>query len=144
MHNHKEITSGGFTHGDPALLVDAMIGVGNRAGEGIDKHRHGLMESDAVLGGIACCLRRVPVELDPHRSQLTPERTMLERGEQCLQLGKMGAVLSFELIDLGDAGSEGVLESEGRKWKRNIHHSPKAKIAIDNAFGQTLRLAVAI
>ena len=73
-----------------------------------------LVESDAVLGAIACCLRRVPVELDPHGSQLAPERAMLERGEQCVELGKMDAMVGFELIDLGHTRSEGALQIE--RW----------------------------
>ena len=40
---------------------------------------------------------------------------MLERGEQRVELGKMGAVVGFELVDLGDAGGEGALEIERRK-----------------------------
>ena len=38
---------------------------------------------------------------------------MLQRGEQRVELGQMGAVLGFELVDLGDAGGEGKLEIRG-------------------------------
>ena len=39
---------------------------------------------------------------------------MLERGEQRVELGKMGAVVGFELVDLGDAGGKDALNSERR------------------------------
>ena len=39
---------------------------------------------------------------------------MLERGEQRVELGEMGAVVGFELVDLGDAGGEGALKIERR------------------------------
>jgi hypothetical protein len=60
-----------------------MIRVRNRAGEPINENRHGVLESDAVLCDIACCLRRIPVKVDPHGSLLAPERAMLQRGEEC-------------------------------------------------------------
>ena len=34
---------------------------------------------------------------------------MLERGEQGVELGKMGSVVGFELVHLDDAGGKGVL-----------------------------------
>ncbi len=38
---------------------------------------------------------------------------MLQRGEQSVEPREMGAVMGFELVDLGDAGGEGALEGEG-------------------------------
>ena len=39
---------------------------------------------------------------------------MLKRGEQGVELGEVGAVVKFEFVDLGNAGSEGVLERKRR------------------------------
>jgi len=50
--------------------------------------------------------------------KLAAEGAMLQRGEQGVELGEVGAVLGFELVDLGDAGGEGALEIERRN--RNI------------------------
>lgn len=69
---------------------------------------------------------------------------MLERGEQRVELGEVGAVLRFELVDFGHAGGEVLLQIQRRQWKYNVHHTSKAKIAIDNAFRQSLRLPIAI
>jgi hypothetical protein len=38
---------------------------------------------------------------------------MLQRGEQRVELREVSAVVRFELVDLGDAASEGVLSIEG-------------------------------
>ena len=68
------------------LAVLCYIGVRDRKSKRIGEHRHCLFERDAVLGGVAGRLRRVPVEVDAHGSQLSPEGKMLERGEKCVEL----------------------------------------------------------
>jgi hypothetical protein len=42
---------------------------------------------------------------------------MLQRGEQRVEFFQMGAVLGFELVDLGDAGCKGKLNGQ----RRNQH-----------------------
>ena len=115
MHNYNQITSGGFAHGDPALLVGAMIGVEDRARERIEEYCHRLLESNAMLCSIGRCFGGVPVELDPHSLQLAPERAMLQRGEQPAELGKMGAAVGFKHIDLGHAPGKRWLKVERRR-----------------------------
>ena len=41
--------------------------------------------------------------------KLAAEGTMLQRSKQGVELGEVGAVLGFELVDLGDAGGKFVL-----------------------------------
>ena len=69
-------------------------------------------------------------------SQLAPECAMLERGEQRVELGKMGAVVGFELVDLGDAGGEGALEIE--RWSRNRQLISMIKLMLRPAFDRVL------
>jgi hypothetical protein len=58
---HKQITSECLAQRDPAFLVRIVIAIEDRAGEPIAKHGHCILESDAVLGAIACgCLADVP------------------------------------------------------------------------------------
>jgi hypothetical protein len=76
---------------------------------------HCRLESDAVPGGVARRFGRVPVEVDAHGSQLAPERAMLQRGQQRVELGKVGAVVGLELLDLDDASGEGALKVERRR-----------------------------
>ena len=34
---------------------------------------------------------------------------VLQRGEECIEFGQMGALMELELVDLRDVGGEGVL-----------------------------------
>ena len=53
------------------------------------------------------------------RLQFAAEGAMLQRGEQGVELGEMGAVLGFELVDFGDARGKGALKIERRDWNCN-------------------------
>src|SRR5262249_39886161 len=63
---------------------------------------------------------RLPVEASPVvtecSSQLAPECAMLERAEQRVELGQVGAVLGLELVDFGTASGECALQIEWRDW----------------------------
>src|SRR5258708_17503155 len=76
----------------------------------------GLQEGELRHGSV-----RGPASLNPSlvASKFAAERAMLERGEQRFELSKMGAVVGFKLVDLGDTGGEGFLEREIG------HHDPK-------------------
>ena len=79
--------------GDPAFLAGAGIAVQDRPDQRVAKHRHCLLEGDAVFGGIARRLGRVPVEVDAHGSQLAAEGATLERGEKGVELCEVGVVV---------------------------------------------------
>jgi len=133
VHNQSDISSGGVAQGNPAGFVGAVITAADRQGEWIVGHRHGLIEGDAVLSGIAGRLRRAPVERDAHGSQLAPERAMLKRGEQGVELGEVVAVVSLELVDLGDAGGKGPLHVEGRKREPCVFDQTHVETGHDRA-----------
>lgn len=102
---------------DPAFLARVGIAVQDRADERVAKHRHRLFEGDAVLGGVARRLGRVPVEVDAHGSQLAAEGAMLERGEEGVELGEVGAMVGPELVKLRNVSSKGSLKVKW--WNRH-------------------------
>jgi hypothetical protein len=45
---------------------------------------------------------------------------MLQRSEQRIELCKMGTMVGFELLDLGNAGGKNPLNRERRNWQTGL------------------------
>ena len=74
---------------NPPFIIRAMVFIRPRERERIMEDRHRLLEGNPVLGEIALGLRRVPIELEAHGSELAAKGAVLEGGEEGVEVNKV-------------------------------------------------------
>ena len=81
---------------------------------------------------------------DAHGSQLAAKGAVLERGEEGIELGEVGAVVGFELLDFGNPGGVGALQIERRDWNGDTSEFLRIDVChSDNGFAHTTKNGLA-